>query len=79
MGVGPLGGRRVLRRLEVVLDGSCQLREDGSAPLERFDRGQRMAASAVSGERADLGAVHGRFHAVFFHRRSSWLPCLRMY
>jgi len=30
-----------------VLDGSCQLREDGSAALERLDRGQRAPASVV--------------------------------
>jgi len=65
MGVGPLGGRRVVRRCEVVLDGPCELREDGPAAFERLDRGQRVPASAVSGDRAGLGAVHGRFHVFF--------------
>jgi len=55
----------VVWRCEVVLDGSCQLREDGSAALERLDRGQRAPASVVSDERADPGAVHGRFHVFF--------------
>ena len=63
--VGTLGGRRVIRRREVVLDGSCELGEDGSAALEWLDRSQRVPASAVSGDRADLEAVHGRFHFVF--------------
>ncbi len=47
VGVGALGGRRVVRRREVVLDGSRELGEDRSAALERLDRGQGMAASAV--------------------------------
>jgi len=33
---------------------------------------------AVSGDRADLRAVPGRFHSVFFRRKSSRFPCLRM-
>jgi len=64
MGVGALGGRRVVRRREVVLDGPHQLREDGSAPLERLDRLDRcqiIVACAVSGDRAGLRAVRGRF------------------
>ncbi len=65
MGVGALGGRRVVRRREVVLYGPRELGEDGSAALERLDRGQSVTAGAVSGERADLGAVRGRFHAFF--------------
>jgi len=52
VGVGPLGSRRVVRRREVVLDGSRELGEDRSASLERLDRGERVAASAVSGDRA---------------------------
>ncbi len=81
VGVGPLGGRRVVRRREVVLDGPRQLGHNGSAgsaPFERLDRGQRVPASGVSGERADLGAVRGRFHAHFFRRKESRLPRLRM-
>jgi len=63
--VGALGGRRVVRRREVVLDGPGELGEDGSAAFERLDRGQRVTASAVSYDRADQRAVHGRFHAFF--------------
>ncbi len=55
---GAWSGRR-----EVVLNGSRQLSEDGSAAFERLDRDQGVAASGVSGEWAAQGAVHGRFHA----------------
>jgi len=48
-----------------VLNGSRELGEDGSVPLERLNRGQRVPASVVSGERADLRAVGRRFHAFF--------------
>ncbi len=77
VGVGPLGSRRVVRRREIVLDGPRELGEDGSPAFERLDRGQRVPTSAVSGERADLRAVHGRFHAHFFRQDSSPFPCLR--
>jgi len=63
VGVRALGGRRVVRRGEIVLNGSRELGEDGSVPLERLNRGQRVPASVVSGERADLKAVGRRFHA----------------
>ncbi len=39
VGVGALGSWRVVRRREVVLDGSRELSEDGSPALERLDRG----------------------------------------
>jgi len=45
-----------------------KLREDGSPALERLDRGQRVPASAVFAERADLGAVSERFDVHFFRR-----------
>ncbi len=61
VGVGPLGRRRVVRRCEVVLNGPRELGEDRAAALERLDRGQRVPASAVSGDRAGLRAVRGRF------------------
>ncbi len=76
--VGALGRRRVVRRREVVLDGSGQLGEDRAAPLERLYRGQCVAASAVSGGRADLGAVREGFHAFLFRREWPRFPCLRM-
>jgi len=63
VGVGSLGGRRVVRGREIVLDGPCELSEDGGTALERLDRRQCVAAGAVSGGRADLGAVRRRFHA----------------
>jgi len=53
VGVGTLGDRRVVRRREVVLNGSCELRQNRPAAFERLDRGQRVAAGAVSGGRAD--------------------------
>ncbi len=37
VGVGPLGGRRMVRRREVVLDGARELGEDRSAWFERLD------------------------------------------
>jgi len=43
VGVGALGGRRVVRRREVVLNGSRELGEDGSPALERLDRSQVVA------------------------------------
>jgi len=55
----------VVRRREVVLDGPGELGEDRPAAFERLNRGQRVPASAVSGERADLGTVRGRLHALF--------------
>jgi len=78
VGVRPLGSRREVGRREAVLNGSRELRQDGSPAFERLDRGQRMAAGAVSGYRVDLRAVRRRFHAHFFHREQSRLPCLRM-
>jgi len=48
-----------------VLDGPRELCQDGSATLEWLDRGERIAAGAVSGARADLGAVRRRFDVVF--------------
>ena len=71
VGVGPLRRRRVVRGREVVLDGPRELRKDGSASLERLDRDQGVPTSAVSGDRTDLGAIHGRFHVHLFHRKSS--------
>jgi len=40
----------VVRRSEIMLDGPCQLREDGSAALERLDDCLLVAVSAVSRE-----------------------------
>jgi len=37
--VGALGCWRVFRRREIVLDGACELREDGSAVFDRLDLG----------------------------------------
>jgi len=71
VGVGALGRRRVVRRREVVLDGPRELGEDRPDPLEWLDRGQRVSTSAVSSNRADLGAVRGYFHVHLFHRKSS--------
>jgi len=68
--VGPLGSWRVVRRREVVLDGPCELDKNGPAAFERLDRGQRVSASAVSGKRADLGAVRRRFHVFFSVEKS---------
>lgn len=48
-----------------MLNGACEPGEDGPAPFERLDRNQRVAPKAVSGGRADLGAVRGRFQAYF--------------
>jgi len=39
VGVGPFGGRRVVRHGEVMLDGSRELGKNGSAAFERLDRG----------------------------------------
>ena len=77
MGVRPLGRRRVVLRREIVLDGPRELGEGRPAPLEWLNRGQRVAARAVSGRRADLGAVNGRFRPVFFRRKLWRFPCLR--
>jgi len=43
-------------------DGPCELGEDSSAPLDWLDHGQRVPASAVSSNRANLRAVRGRFY-----------------
>jgi len=61
-----------------MLNGSCELGEDGSPAFERLDRGQRLPASAVSGERADLGSRPRPFSCLLLRRRSRPLPCLRM-
>jgi len=57
----------VVWRCEVVLDGSRQLREDGSAALERLDRGQRAPASVVSG----IGLTREPSRAVFMSSSAS--------
>jgi len=46
-------------------DGPCELGEDRSAAFERLHRGQRVPVSAVSGDRADLRTVRGRFHPFY--------------
>jgi len=47
-------------RREIVFDGPGDLRDDRPAALERRDRSQGMATSAVLGRRAGLGAVQSR-------------------
>ncbi len=37
VGVGPFGGRRVVRHGEVMLDGSRELGKNGSTAFERLD------------------------------------------
>jgi len=46
IGVGALDGRRVVRRRKSVLDGPERAPEDGSVPLERLNRGQRVPATS---------------------------------